>query len=116
MALYRHWKTGKLMKRKDQPGRHIIARTSEPDRVTRHGSAWSRTWESEGMGVPIEEMDKANAEAKRHGTGAYYRPGRNGIANCCCDSKEARIRELRRRGRVDLDGGYSEDRAARPSC
>lgn len=61
------------------------------------------------MGVPIHQMDQANAAAQAAGTGAFYTPSENGKhAICNCPSRQSRNKEMRRKNRADADGGYGD--------
>lgn len=51
-----------------------------------------------------ERIERENAAAKRHGTGAYY--DKNG--KCHYGSRGVRSREMARRGYADFDAGYGD--------
>jgi len=51
-----------------------------------------------------ERIEKENAAAKKHGTGAYYTPD----GECVISTRAVRAREMRRRQFQDNDAGYGD--------
>lgn len=106
--------TGELVEDKSgEGGRQIIYREEIPEYMdqTRVGTAnpYSKEWVTETLAVPIEQMEQFNADAKRHGTGAYYRPTRDGqYAALVCPTRRSRAREIKRRGAFDRQAGYGD--------
>lgn len=101
------WFTGETAEVVDDSpgGRQIIARDSAGPTPTKHGSAYSRTFRSQTLAVPIEQIEEYNAAARRNGTGAEYLPMRDGqpYAEMCSDTRDSYKRELKSRGKVDFD-------------
>jgi hypothetical protein len=70
----------------------------------RHVSAYDRPLVAQSMGVHPSQVAQFNEDAKRHGTGAFYRPDGNPEFS----SRGARAREMRRRNMFDKQAGYSD--------
>ena len=51
-----------------------------------------------------ERIERENAEAKEHGTGAYYTPD----GGCHLPTRGVRRREMHRKDRQDNDAGYGD--------
>ena len=52
-----------------------------------------------------ERIAKENADAKKHGTGAYYTPD----GGCYMPTRGVRAREMVRKNRQDNDAGYGDE-------
>ena len=81
---------------------------------SRQASPYSKTWSSKAMAIPSTQIDSFNEAARRAGTGARYIPDKDNpnFANCECDSKRSRAREMKSRGMFDkesygLGGDYA---------
>lgn len=62
-------------------------------------------WISKGMAVHPRQVEKFNSEARKAGvTGVHYRPDGCLVAT----SRSQRRAEMRRRGFIDRDAGYSD--------
>jgi hypothetical protein len=62
------------------------------------------------MAVPIEQMEKFNADARRHGTRTEYIPDPKmpSYAKAVFTDRAARKAEMRRRNMFDREGGYGD--------
>jgi hypothetical protein len=106
----RHWLTGELQQVPSEGGGiHIIGRTSAAPGRRAIRKAWQGGHVSRPLSLKPEDctperIAQENAEAKAHGTGAFFTP--NGL--CHLDGRENRKRELRRQRRIDMDGGYGD--------
>jgi hypothetical protein len=112
MGMRRNWLTGEWEEfESPEGGRQVIARILPEGAIEGSGaSVWSRGWSSTAMSVPMEQMEKFNGDARRHGTGAYYVPDPTspGYAKCVCDTRKARYNEMARRNYFDRNGGYGD--------
>ena len=105
--------TGELVEVEATPdGRVLLYREEIPEHLQQNRTScnpYAKEWETETLAVPIEQMQKFNEDAKRMGTGAYYKPGKDGqYANLVCPTRKSRARELKRRGAYDRDAGYGD--------
>jgi len=111
-SFYRDIFTGELKERESSPtGGEFIGSTTIPEGSVqgRANSPWSRPWVSTSLAVPIEQTAAFNEAARRAGTGAYYKPNpKTGYADLVCETRGARKRELRSRGKIDYDGMYGD--------
>lgn len=85
-------------------GREVIFRSEVKYDPGRADSPWSRDLISHGMAVHPSQVAQFNEDAKRHGTGAFYRP--DGTA--AFSTRRSRALEARRRGMFDKDAGYKD--------
>lgn len=105
----RHWLTGELeeVPYELEHGRAIIARIEPENGVTGHADgAYSsaKPFTSTSLGIHPSQVKAFNEEARKQGTGAYYRPD----GTMVCETRRSRNRELARRGYGDADAGYGD--------
>lgn len=102
----RDWFTNEMREVNDDSpgGRQIIARDAVAAEQ-RFGSAYSTTFATQTLAVPIEQMEAFNELNRRAGSGAFYRPMKDGqpYAEFCADSGAAYRSGVKARGKVDFD-------------
>lgn len=112
----RHWLTGEweeVMEDRKEEAARINERVlgHAPAKLEQRSSPWSRGEDfiSKGMSIAPEQatperIERENAEAKHHGTGAYYRKD----GTCVMPTRGIRAREMKRKNRQDNDGSYGD--------
>lgn len=99
--------TGELEEREfeTESGRVLLYKEDTGSMPTKtRGSAWSRAWESQAAAIHPSQVAEFNAAAKKHGTGAQYKPD----GTLVCETRGARRKELIRRNLFDGDAGYGD--------
>lgn len=107
MAMRRNWLTGEWEEYEPpQDGREIIFRGEIPEGAVtgRANSPWSTPLVSDACAIHPDQAGQFSEDAKRHGTGAWY----NSKGQAVFESRQARARELKRRGFFDKDAGYGD--------
>lgn len=105
----RHFITGEWVEREALPGgRNVLARVGPADikPVRQAAIRGDKPWVGKAMGVMPGDADSHNKEILDAGiSGAYY-DKKTGYLHC--ESRQARKREMQRRGYYDKDGGYGD--------
>lgn len=106
----RNWFSGELEEKPSEceNGRKVIARIEHPmgEQRGRAQTAYTaaRPWKCKSLAVHADQSVEFNEAAKAAGTGAFYTK----TGELVCESREARNRELARRGYGDGDAGFGD--------
>src|SRR5689334_4528514 len=107
MGFKRDLFTGELVETQEsEHGRQIIYSEEIPPsmRQDKICNPYSKPWVSQSLAVHPSQVAEFNEAAKRNGTGAFYR--KDGAL--VCESRGARAREMRARGKFDQQGGFGD--------